>query len=67
MDGRKVVQVHRVIGPPNSTWQSMLLTTVVCEDGTMWEMWNDGAWSQVPPIPSEKADASVEVVHAPVG
>ena len=48
---RRVVHSSQVIGPDNSQWQSSLLTFVVCDDGTMWERWNDGAWCEVPPVP----------------
>ena len=43
--------VRRVVHGSQVKWQGSLLTFVVCDDGTMWERWNDGAWCEVPPVP----------------
>lgn len=53
MSARKIVQIHRMIGPENAKWQGTLITTVVCDDGTAWEQWNDCAWVELPPIPQD--------------
>lgn len=50
---RKPIQIHTLIGPESAKWQGLLLTTVVCSDGSMWERWNDGSWTRLPDVPQD--------------
>lgn len=61
---RRVVQVHRVIGEENARWQGVLVTTVLCNDGSMWEMWNDGAWTRLPDVPQHEEKGQQERLAA---
>lgn len=58
MANRKVVQIHRVIGPDTRYWQQAVLTTAVCDDGTVWECLNNDSWEQLPPIPQDEPDTT---------
>lgn len=50
---RKPIQIHTLIGPENAKWQGMMLVTALCDDGTIWESWNGGAWTRLPDIPQD--------------
>jgi hypothetical protein len=50
---RKPIQIHRLHIPElPGRWPAVVLTTALCDDGTMWERF-DGHWTQLSPIPQD--------------
>jgi hypothetical protein len=46
---RKVVQV--ACGAPNNKSGFESFYVALCDDGTVWTLWDSGAWTQLPDIP----------------
>lgn len=50
---RKPIQIHAIIGPDTVQWQGSMLVMALCDDGSIWERWNDGSWTRLPDIPQD--------------
>ncbi len=51
---RKPISVATIISPDTINGFRCVLTTVVCDDGTIWEQANEfTGWEQLTPIPQE--------------
>jgi len=48
---RKVIQIATAVVPWSETNDLAHITTVLCDDGTIWENSNGKPWYQIEPVP----------------
>lgn len=51
MTRRKVIQIATAVVPWSETNDLAHITTVLCDDGTIWENSNGKPWYQIEPVP----------------
>ena len=63
---RKVIQISSAAIPETDYDTKQLITTALCDDGTMWAIVDLKEWTQLPPIPQPEIAAD-DVVMPKVG